>query len=234
MTRRNWIVIPAALSTALALAIVALLGDTGTPAGLLLAPIAAIAAPFMALPLAVAFTTVAITSLGITYWADAGADGATRIVVEASLIVMAATASRYAVSRLESRSSERRLMERIRSAASSSALLDRVYEDIYQALKASLPVDRFAIVVERPGGDELEVAYASGIPVAMRETGDVAPLIMDENGWVPIGDGRVMSLSGGGGETGTEHLVPRGRTQIRVASTTRQSNGSHGIHRAAQ
>ncbi len=218
MTRRNWIVIPAALSTTLALAIVALLGDTGTPAGLLLAPIAAIAAPFMALPLAIAFTIAAVTSLGITYWADSGIDGATRIAIEASLIVMAAVASRYAVSRLESRSNERRLMERIRAAASSSALLDRVYEDIYQALKASLPVDRFAIVVERPGGDELEVAYASGTPVPMRETGDVAPLVVDEDGWAPIGDGRVMSLTGGGTrpELNTSYLGAGLRSGLRA------------------
>ena len=96
--------------------------------------------------------------------------------------------------------------------------MDRVYEDIYQALKTSLPIDRFAIVVERPGSDELEFAYASGVAVPMRETGDTAPLLMDEDGWSPVGDGRVQLLSGGGvrPESNTSYLGAGLKSGLRV------------------
>jgi hypothetical protein len=164
-------------------------------------PIVSLTASLLALPLAIAFTLIAATALGATYWAYAGSSSSTRIAIEASLIVTSAIVARYAVSRLESRSRERHLLERIRHASSSSHLLDRVYADIYLALNESLSIDRFAIVVERSGGDELEVAYATGVPVASRELGDIVPLVLGEDGWGPIVDGRVMVISGGRSET---------------------------------
>ena len=218
MTRRNWIIVPAMLSAASAVGIVALSGSVANPAGLLLLPVVAAAAPFLALPLAVAFTISAAVSLGGAYWINGGADGVARIAVEAPLIVVVAVVARYVASRLEARAAERRLMERIRKASNSSALLDRVYEDIYQALKDWLPIDRFAIVTERPGGDELEVAYASGVPVFRRGTGDIAPLVVDEDGWRPIGDGRVQMLASGGmrPESNTSYLGAGLRSGLRV------------------
>jgi signal transduction histidine kinase len=225
MTRRNWVLIPAAFSAALAIAIVTLSGDTGTPAGLLLLPIVAIAAAVAGLPLVVVFTVAAAGGLGASYWIDSGSDSAIRIAIESSLIVLTAIASRYASSRLESRSTERVILERIRRAASSSALLDRAYEDVYQALRISLPIDRFAIVVERPGSDELEFAYASGVSIPMRETGDTAPLVIDEDGWSPVGDGRVQLLSGGGirPESNTSYLGAGLKSGLRVQLGSRSN-----------
>lgn len=218
MIRRNWVLIPAALSALLTIAIVTLSDGTGTPAGLLLLPIVASAASVAVLPLVVVFTVAAAGMLGASYWVDSGSDSAVRIAIESSLIASTAIASRYASSRLGSRSTERVVLELIRQAESSSALLDRVYEDIYQALKTSLPIDRFAIVVERPGSDELEFAYASGVAVPMRETGDTAPLVMDEDGWSPVGDGRVQLLSGGGvrPESNTSYLGAGLKSGLRV------------------
>ena len=218
MTRRNWIALPATLAVALALGIVTLSGESSTPAGLILVPIVALTASLLARPLAIAFTLIAATALGATYWADAGSGSGARIAIEASLIIVSAIAARYAVSRLESRSKERHLLERIRHASSSSPLLDRVYADIYLALNESLRIDRFAIVVERSGGDELEVAYATGVRVASRETGDIVPLVLDEDGWEPIVDGRVMVISGGGvkPESNTAFLGARLNSAIRV------------------
>ncbi|MCH8817177.1 MAG: hypothetical protein IIC92_05545 [Chloroflexi bacterium] len=218
MTHRNWVTIPATVSAALTIAIVVLSGNAGNPAGLLLVPLVAVATPFLTLPLAVMFTAAAAASLGGAYWVNGGVDGVARIAVEAPLIVAVAIIARYTASRLEAHAAEQRLLERIRQAPISSALLDNVYEDIYQALKGWLPADRFAIVVEKPGDDELEVAYASGVPVSGRGTGDVAPLVVDEDGWQPVGDGRVQIMAGGGlrPESNTAYLGAGLRSGIRV------------------
>ncbi|MBT3941800.1 MAG: hypothetical protein HOC77_06695 [Chloroflexi bacterium] len=225
MTRRNWVILPGVLGAALSIGIVALSGDSTTPAGLLLLPIVALTTSFLAVPLALAFAIAAGTALGITYWTEFGIDGVPRTVIESSLVLSAAFVSIYVTSRFHERASERRLLERIRAASSSSALLDRVYEDIYEALKAYLPVDRFAIVVERPGDDELEVAFASGVFVPDRVTGDTAPLVVDEDGWKSVSDGRVHLLTGGGvrPESNTSFLGAGLKSGLRVQLGSRNN-----------
>lgn len=198
MTRQDMLGIMVALASAPAIAVVALSGDAETPAGLLLIPIVMVAVAFMSLWRAIIFSTAMAASLGLAYWASFGSDYIPRIGAEGSLIVLAALASHYAVSRIKRHSAERLLSERIHHAANSSPLLDTVYSEIHRVLADSFEIDRFAIVAEKSGDDDLEIVYADGIPIATRETGDDAPLVNDEDGWTPVGDGRVQLLSGVG------------------------------------
>lgn len=196
MTRQDVLGIMVAIAAAPAVAVVALSGDAETPAGLLLIPIVVVAVAFMSLWRAIAFSTAIAASLGLAYWANFGSTYIPRIAAEGSLIVLAAMASHYAVSRIKLHSTERLMLERIHHASNSSPLLDTVYSEIHRVLADSFEIDRITIVAEKSGSDDLEIVYAAGIPITARETGDDAPLVNDDYGWTPVGEGRVQLLSG--------------------------------------